>query len=225
MPKFQKIRQNPSRIAKFKRMGLCFCCAYSDKPKIVRVLSHPRKAGKKAGKGGGATGGRLGTSNPQGEVRSQSSPQTQETESHGQRPQRCHQHSSLGCRSTHSEPRSISPEPEKPARTDECEEHDRLLEFEEPDRLSELEELTGLADLKELPSFADVEELTDTLEPPECPSWDQLQEPTTGTGEEWWEVLFEGIGIFPLVQPPYDEEHSYVMAPVSGETPGGCQIC
>ena len=56
MPKFQKIRQNPPRLAKFKGMGVCFCCTHYDRPKIVRVLSHPRKAGKKASKGGGSTG-------------------------------------------------------------------------------------------------------------------------------------------------------------------------
>ena len=225
MPKFQKIRQNPPRLAKFKGMCLCFCCTHYDRPKIVRVLSSHRKTGKKTSKGGGPTSGRPGSSSPKGEVRPQLAPKTQETQPNGQGSERCHQHSTHGCRSSHEELGSTTPELEEPTGVDKFEEHDRLLEFEEPDRLSELEELTGLAELKELPSFADFEELTESLEPPECPSWDQVQEPTTGTGEEWWEVIFEGIGLFPLIQPLYDEEHSYAMEPVSGGTSSGCKIC
>ena len=52
----------------------------------------------------------------------------------------------------------------------------------------------------------------------------RFQEPTSGTGEEWWEVLFEGIGIFPLVQPPYDEEHPYAMGEVPSETSSSGEV-
>ena len=100
-----------------------------------------------------------------------------------------------------------------------------FFELEEPDRLPELEEFAGLAQLQELHSFADFDELAESLELPECPSWDRIQEPTAGTGEDWWEVLFEGIGIFPLVQPPYDEEHPYAMGTVSGEASGSGEVC
>ena len=210
MPKFQKVRQNPPRLAKFRGMGSCFCCSNDDKPKYIRVLSGNRKGGKKANKGRSPTGGRDGPSNPQVEISPQLSPQTQEAQSDGQGSKRCHQHSTYRCRSTHTEP---GPTPSE------------FFELEEPDRLPELEDFTGIAELKELPSFADFEELAESLELPECPSWDQVQEPTAGTGEEWWEVLFEGIGIFPLVQPPYDEEHSYAMGSVSGETSGGSEVC
>ena len=161
-------------------------------------------------KGRSPTGGRDGPSNPEVGISPQLSPQTQEVQSDGQGSERCHQHSTYGCHSMHTEP---GPTPSE------------FFELEEPDRLPELEEFTGIAELKELPSFADFEELAESLELPECPSWDQVQEPTTGTGEEWWEVLFEGIGIFPLVQPPYDEEHSYAMGSVSGETSGGSEVC
>ena len=95
---------------------------------------------------------------------------------------------------------------------------------ESPDRLPALEELTGIATLPELPSFADFEELEDALELPECPAWDVVQEPTAGTGEEWWEVLFEGIGIVPLVQPPYNEEHPYAMEDLQGEASGSGEV-
>ena len=49
-----------------------------------------------------------------------------------------------------------------------------FFKLEEPARLPELEEFTGIAELKELLSFADFEELAESLELPECPSWDQL---------------------------------------------------
>ena len=213
MPKFQKVRQNPPRLAKFRGMGSCFCCSNASKPKFVRVLSGHRKGGKKTLKGGSPTGGRCNTadtaSSPPNEVAPKPSPKTQETQSDGQGAERCHQHSSNGCHSSHKEPG-----------TDPAE----LLELNEPDRLAELEEYTGLAELRELPSFADFEELDDTLELPECPSWDTIQEPTAGTGEEWWEVLFEGIGIFPLVQPPYDEEHPYAMGEIPSETSSSGEV-
>ena len=210
MPKFQKVRQNPPRIAKFQGMGSCFCCSNFTKPKFVRVLSGHRKGGKKTTKGGSPTGGRCDTANnPTNEVSPKPSPKTQETQSDGQGSERCHQHSANGCRSSHKEPG-----------TDPAE----FFELDEPDRLPELEEFAGLAELQELPCFADFEELAETLELPECPSWDTIQEPTTGTGEEWWEVLFEGIGIVPLVQPPYDEEHPYVMGQVSGETSSSGEV-
>ena len=209
MPKFQKVRQNPPRYAKYRGMGSCFYCTDVDKPKFVRVHSNGRKGGKKTLKSGGPTGGRCDhpssspsspSSSPQNEVTPQLSPEAQETKSPGSGSERCHEHSSGGCQSSHEEP--------VPA---------EYFELEEPQRLPELEELTGIATLPELPSFADFEELTDALELPECPSWDVIQEPTTGTGEEWWEVLFEGIGIVPLVQPPYDEEHTYALEDIPDE--------
>ena len=42
---------------------------------------------------------------------------------------------------------------------------------------------------------------------------------TEGVGEEWWEILFEDIGILPTVQQPLDEEHTYAMEDLQGETP------
>ena len=211
MPKFQKVRQNPPRYAKYRGMGSCFYCTDVDKPKFVRVHTHGRKGGKKTLKGGSPAGGRCDSSSgsslsPQNEVapqfstEAQVSPEAQETKSSGSGSERCHEHSSGGCQSSHEEP--------VPA---------EYFELEEPQRLPELEELTGIATLPELPSFADVEELTDALELPECPSWDVIQEPTAGAGEEWWEVLFEGIGIVPLVQPPYDEEHTYALEDLPDE--------
>ena len=185
MPKFQKVRQNPPRLAKFRGMGSCFCCTLTSRPKFVRVLSGNRKGGKKTLKSGSPTGGRCSpansASNPSHEVAPQHSPEAKETQSDGQGAERCHQHPTSGCLSSHKEP--------VPA---------EFFELGEPDRLPELEELTGLAELPELPSFADFEELNDTLELPECPSWDVIQEPTAGTGEEWWEVLFSrALGSFP----------------------------
>ena len=210
MPKFQKIRQNPPRLAKFRGMGSCFCCTDFAKPKFVRVLSSARKNSKKTIKGGSPTGGRCDAGDPTVQVAPESGTKTQETQPNGPGPERCHQHSSLGCHSSHQELGNTPPE---------------FFELEEPDRLPELEEFVGLPELRELPSFADFEELNETLELPECPSWDRIQEPTAGTGEDWWEVLFEGIGIFPLVQPLYDEEHPYAMGEVSGEASGSGEIC
>ena len=210
MPKFQKVRQNPPRLAKFRGLGSCVCCSKNDKPKFVRVLSGNRRGGKKANRDRSPTGGRDGPSNSAVEISPQLSPQTQETQSNGQGSKRCHQHSTHGCRSTHEEP---GPTPSV------------FFELEEPDRLPELEEFTGLNELKELPSFADFDELAESLELTECPSWDRIQEQTEETGEEWWEVLFEGIGILPLVQPPYDEEHSYAMGSVSGEASSSGEVC
>ena len=212
MPKFQKVRQNPPRTAKFRGMGSCFCCSLTAKPKFVRVLSNGRKGGKKTLKSGGPTSGRgdppsSSSINPKIEVTPQHSPEAQETKSTGSGAERCHEHPSGGCLSSHEEP--VPSE---------------FFELEEPDRLPELEELTGIAALPELPSFADFEELADTLELPECPSWDVIQEPTAGTGEEWWEVLFEGIGIVPLVQPPYNEEHPYAMEDIPDEASGSGEV-
>ena len=208
MPKFQKVRQNPPRSAKFRGMGACFCCSLTAKPKFVRVLSTRRKGGKETSKGGSPAGGRRDPpSSPQVEVSSKLSNEEQETQSFGPGPERCHQHHSGGCLSSHEEP-----VPEE------------FFELGEPDRLPELEELTGIATLPELPSFSDFEELEDALELPECPAWDVVQEPTAGTGEEWWEVLFEGIGIVPLVQPPYNEEHPYAMEDLQGEASGSGEI-
>ena len=219
MPKFQKVRQNPPRFAKFRGMGSCFYCTDVDKPKFVRVLSGNRKGSKKAIKGGGPTSGRCDhpgspsgspsspSINPKIEVTPQHSPEAQEAQSTGSGSERCHEHSSSGCLSSHEEP--------IPA---------EFFELEEPDHLPALEELTGLATLPELPSFADFEELNDTLELPECPSWDVVQEPTAGTGEEWWEVLLEGIGIVPLVQPPYNEEHPYAMEDIPDEASSGGEV-
>ena len=103
MPKFQKVRQNPPRLAKFQGLGSCFCCNNHDKPKFVRVLTGHRKGGKKAGKDRSPTGGRNGPSHPAVEVSPQLSPQTQETQPNGPGSERCHQHSTHGCRSTHEE--------------------------------------------------------------------------------------------------------------------------
>ena len=213
MPKFQKVRQNPPRSAKFRGMGSCFCCSLTAKPKFVRVLSNRRKGGKKTLKSGGPTSGRgdppsSSSISPKIEVTPQHSPEAQEAQSIGSRSERCHEHPTSGCLSSHEEP--VPSE---------------FFELEEPDRLPELEELTGLAELPELPSFADFEELADTLELPECPSWDVIQEPTAGTGEEWWEVLLEGIGIVPLVQPPYNEEHPYAMEDIPDEASGSGEVC
>ena len=61
------------------------------------------------------------------EVSPQLSPQTQETQSNGQGSERCHQHSTHGCRSTHEE---LGPTPPE------------FFELEEPDGLTELEEFT-----------------------------------------------------------------------------------
>ena len=208
MPKFQKVRQNPPRSAKFRGMGSCFYCTDFDKPKFVRVLSGHRKGGRCDHPSGSPSGSPSSPSiSPQIEVTSQHSPEAQETKSTGSRSERCHEHPSGGCLSSHEEP--VPPE---------------FFELEEPDRLPELEELTGLAELPELPSFADFEELVDTLELPECPSWDVVQEPTAGTDEEWWEVLFEGIGIVPLVQPPYNEEHPYAMKDIQDEASSSGEI-
>ena len=48
MPKFQKIRKNPTRLAKFRGMVHCTCCANSTRSsKFIRVFPHPKKSGKK----------------------------------------------------------------------------------------------------------------------------------------------------------------------------------
>ena len=56
-----------------------------------------------------------------------------------------------------------------------------------------------------------------------CPDWSRVRKcvpklsdafediKTEGVGEEWWEILFEDIGILPTVQSPIDEEHTYAM--------------
>ena len=66
-----------------------------------------------------------------------------------------------------------------------------------------------------------------------CPDWNQVRQydpklsdafediKTEGVGEEWWEILFEDIGILPTVQQPLDEEHTYAMEDLQGETPCG----
>ena len=212
MPKFKKVRQNPPRSAKFRGMGSCFYCTDFDKPKFVRVLSGHRKGSKKAIKGGGPTSGRCdhpssSPSSPQSEVTPKHSPEAQEAQPNGSGSERCHEHPSSGCLSSHQEP--VPSE---------------FFELEEPHRLPALEEFTGLAELQELPSFADFEELDDALELPECPSWDTVQEPASGEGEEWWEVLFEGIGIVPLVQRPYNEEHPYAMEDIPDEASGSGEV-
>ena len=61
MPKFQKVRQNLPRIAKFRGMGSCFCCSNFTKPKFVRVLSGHRKGGKKTTNGGRSFSRALGS--------------------------------------------------------------------------------------------------------------------------------------------------------------------
>ena len=49
MPKFQRVRQNPPRSAKFRRMVHCVCCANStDNPKFARVSKGSRKVGRVA---------------------------------------------------------------------------------------------------------------------------------------------------------------------------------
>ena len=65
-----------------------------------------------------------------------------------------------------------------------------------------------------------------------CPDWNQVRKfdpklsdtfediKTEGVGEEWWEILFEDIGILPTVQSPLDEEHTYAMEDLQGETSG-----
>ena len=56
-----------------------------------------------------------------------------------------------------------------------------------------------------------------------CPDWNRVQKydpkfsdtfediKTEGVDEEWWEILFEDIGILPTVQSPLNEEHTYAM--------------
>ena len=67
-----------------------------------------------------------------------------------------------------------------------------------------------------------------------CPSWTkaggydpnlynfnlETDKPSEGVGEEWWEILFEDIGILPILQPLYSEGHTYALEEFSGETPG-----
>ena len=60
-----------------------------------------------------------------------------------------------------------------------------------------------------------------------CPSWSEVRQydptsefsdiPTEGVGEEWWEILFEDIGILPIVQLPYLEDHTYAMEQLQDE--------
>ena len=100
MPKFQKVRQNPPRLARFRGMGSCFCCANISKPKFVRVLSGSRKGGKKADKDRSLAGRRCDANSPKIEVTPELSPKTQETQPNGQGSERCHQHSTHGCHST-----------------------------------------------------------------------------------------------------------------------------
>ena len=147
MPKFQKVRQNPPRSAKFRGMGTCFCCSLTAKPKFVRVLSPRRKGSKETPKGGGPASGRCDppsspSVSPQVEVTPKLGPEAQEAQSDGSGSERCHEHPTSGCLSSHEEP--VPSE---------------FFELREPDRLEELEELTGIAELPELPSFADFEEL------------------------------------------------------------------
>ena len=66
-----------------------------------------------------------------------------------------------------------------------------------------------------------------------CPDWNEVRRldpklsdavediKTEGVGEDWWEVLFEDIGILPTVQSPLNEEHTYAMEDFQGETSGG----
>ena len=74
MPKFQKVRQNPPRLAKSKGFGICFCCSLVDRPKIVRVLTHPRKGNTKSAKNKSSPSRRSNTPDPKNPVRTQSSP-------------------------------------------------------------------------------------------------------------------------------------------------------
>ena len=65
-----------------------------------------------------------------------------------------------------------------------------------------------------------------------CPGWEQVRRfdpkvsdtfediPTEGVGEEWWDIIFQDIGILPTVQTPLDEEHPYVVADIQDEASG-----
>ena len=66
-----------------------------------------------------------------------------------------------------------------------------------------------------------------------CPNWNQVRKydpklsdtlediQIEGVGEDWWEVLFEDIGILPAVQSPLNAEHTYALEDFQGTTSGG----
>ena len=167
MPKFQKIWQNPPRLAMFRGMVHCYSCAHGtyDNPKFARVY----KAGGKGSKN--AIARRSGVSqksspNPEkDQVASQYPAQGPESQSHGSGSERCHSPGTIG----------------------------------RPEEVIESGSTT-------------------------CPSWSEVRKydptsefsdiPTEGVGEEWWEILFEDIRIFPIVQPTYLGDHSYAMEPL-----------
>ena len=166
MPKFQKVRQNPPRLAKYRGMANCLCCGDGNGgtgSKYIRVLPSYRKGGKKAD-----AKRRESSPSPKTDKISSGSEQCRQGkgsqgEPTGQGPERCDPCGSSGYESTDTESGGST----------------------------------------------------------NCPSWDEarLCKPSEGHGKEWWEVLFEDIGIIPLLQPPYAEEHSYVMAEFQGDSP------
>ena len=69
MPKFQKMRQNPPRLAKFQGMVHCSCCANNTQSsKFAQVLLSSEKGGKKAGTVRGGIGGNVGADTKAKEV-------------------------------------------------------------------------------------------------------------------------------------------------------------
>ena len=117
---FQRFGKTLPDLLSFGGWVLVFCCSNNDKPKFVRVLSGNRKGGKKANKGRSPKGGQDGPSNTEVEVKSPNLvPKPKRPNPMDRKSERCHQHSTYGCRSTHEE---LGPTPPK------------FFELEEPDR-------------------------------------------------------------------------------------------
>ena len=66
-----------------------------------------------------------------------------------------------------------------------------------------------------------------------CPSWSQVRSydpefsdiQTEGVGEEWWEIVFEDIGIFPVIQPLYLKDHTYLLEEFQSSASSSDKVC
>ena len=98
MPKFQQVRQNPPRSAKFRGMVHCVCCANStNNPKFTRVSKGNRKGSKKALTiGSGGSGGR-GPNSLKNQVFAQCPTPGSTSQPSGSGPKRCDEPHTCGC--------------------------------------------------------------------------------------------------------------------------------
>ena len=98
MPKFQRVRQNPPRSAKFRGMVHCVCCANStDNPKFARVSKGIRKGSKKAHSVGSGGSRGFGTSSPPNKIDARILSQGPESQPSRSKTQRCNSSGPAGC--------------------------------------------------------------------------------------------------------------------------------